>query len=855
MQSPEHRTDAEAPKSPRLRVMKFGGSSVGAPDRLLGVIDIIAARSAEGPVAVVVSAMGDTTDWLIEAATVAATGRVEEAEQVVDRVADLATSNGLVVLRALEGRPGGLAARPAVTPLVREVLAPLRQLLHGVALLRERTPQTLDLVMSFGERLSARVIAELLGARGVPGRFVDAREWNVTDDHFGDALVDWPATRARLAALAPGWEGAVPVNTGFLGSTPDGRTTTLGRNGSDYTATLLARGLGAAEVNIWTDVSGVMTADPGLVREAYPLARMSYMEALELANFGARMFHPRTMIPLIESGIPMRICNTMAPEHPGTLISREGAPDVRQPTSVTSLERQALLDIQWRRLAHHAPVGERTLAALHRAGVTVWMATQAAHGQALAVVVPEAEVERARAAIAKELAVELERRELEGIGERRPVTLLTLVAEAMGKLPNIAGRLFYSLGSIGVSIRAIGQGASDRSISCVIDAEDTPLAVRTVHAAFNLAHEEVNLLVLGRGVVGAALLGQIRDQGKALEHQHDIRLRVVGLADSRAACFDEEGLAPDAVAARLEASRRGEATGVTGPDLLPLLERLRRLPVPILVDCTAAEGMEALYPEAFARGVHVVAANKKPLTAPGPAVAALHAGARAHHRAYRYETTVGASLPVIETLQNLVRTGDHVQLIEGSFSGTLGYITGELMAGVPLSKVVRRARELGYTEPRPQDDLSGLDVARKALILARELGLSLELADVAVEPLVPAPLLAEPDVEAFLEALEGYDGELAARVEAMKAEGRTLRYLARVDPGATDRPVLEVGPVGIPAAHPATRLRGAESFVAFTTERFQEYPLIVQGAGAGGDVTAAGVLADILRIAQTLRGK
>jgi len=289
-------------------------------------------------------------------------------------------------------------------------------------------------------------------------------------------------------------------------------------------------------------------------------------------------------------------------------------------------------------------------------------------------------------------------------------------------------------------------------------------------------------------------------------------------------------------------------------DVRPLLDRLRRLPVPILVDCTAAGGMEALYREAFARGVHVVAANKKALTQSRTVHQQLMQAARQHHRAYHYETTVGASLPVIETLQNLVRTGDRVRLIEGSFSGTLGFITGELMQGQPLSRVVRRARELGYTEPQPQDDLSGLDVARKALILARELGLELELEDVVVEPLVPAELLAESDLDAFFAALEGYDPTLSARIEALQAQGETLRYLARVEPGATDRPVLEVGPVGIPRSHPATHLRGAEAFVAFTTERYQEYPLIVQGAGAGGDVTAAGVLADILRIAQTLRG-
>ncbi len=830
------------------RVMKFGGSSVGAPERLLRVVDIVADGAGQGPVAVVVSAMGDSTDWLIDAVRTAAAGDDSAAERIVDQVADLATSNGLMVLKELGSREGGVAASPQITPLVRELLSPLRQVLKGVALLRECTPQTLDLVMSFGERLSASVLAELLSARGVDGLFVDARDWNVTNDGFGDALTDWAASKERIASLKPAWTGKVPVSTGFLGMTPDGRTTTLGRNGSDYTATLLGRGLQAAEVVIWTDVSGVMTADPALVNDAYPLARMSYMEALELANFGARMFHPRTMIPLIESGIPMRIQNTMSPGEPGTVIDTEGDLKLNHPTSVTSLENQALLDIQFSRLAHSARVGERVLRVLDGAGVTVWMATQAAHGQAVAVVIPESQRERAEAAINSELALELERREVKPVGRRREVTLMTLVAEAMGRLPNIAGRLFYALGAIGVNIRAIGQGASERSISCVVDAADTPASVRAVHAAFNFAHEEVNLLVLGKGVVGGRLISQIHDQREVLERQHDMRIRVAGLADSKRAVFSPEGIDPATALQQLNAAEP------TGSDVGALLEKLRRLPVPVLVDCSAADGMQDLYPEAFCRGVHVVAANKKPLTESGEAYDALKRSARLAHRAFHYETTVGASLPVIETLQNIVRTGDEVLLIEGSFSGTLGYITNELMAGVPLSQVVRTARELGYTEPQPQDDLSGLDVARKALILARELGLSFEMADVQVEPLVPEKLLAETELEAFFSALQAHDATVAEHIAGLKAERKTLRYLARVDPGADHGPVLQVGPVGIPEDHPATRLRGAESFVAFTTRRYREYPLIVQGPGAGGAVTAAGVLADVLRVAQTLRG-
>ncbi|MBH25930.1 MAG: bifunctional aspartate kinase/homoserine dehydrogenase I, partial [Myxococcales bacterium] len=800
-------------------------------------------------VAIVVSAMGDTTDWLIEAAEAAARGEPAAATAIADKVAELALSNGLIAIRTAAARDGFEPPTTSeVTAIVRGFITQLRQILEAVGHLRECSAQTMDLILSFGERISASVLAELLRIRGVGALYVDARDWMVTDDTFGRAVVDVAATGARLAELRARWGERVPVNTGFLGRTPDGRTTTLGRNGSDYTASLLAQGLRAAEVIVWTDVSGVMTADPGIVQDAYPIARLSYMEALELANFGARMFHPRTMIPLIESQIPMRIRNTMRPEAPGTRIATTGAVDEERPTSVTSLENLSLLALRWRKLTQQAKVGSRVLKALEAAGVTVWMATQSAHGQTITVVVPQGEQALAVEAIRDELAFEFDRNDVEPLAVRAPVTLLTLVAETMSESLDAAGRFFEALSELGITVRAIAQGESSRSISCAIDAQDTRLAVRTVHTAFNFAHQELSLVLMGKGTVGGHLLRQIRQQQEALEQEHDVALRVVGLLDSRHEVFDAAGLDLSDVERLL--AERGEPRAAEGFEAL--LERLGKLPVPILVDCTAASGMERLYEEAFLRGIHVVGANKKPLTVPQGAWAQLMGAARRSHRAYQYETTVGASLPVIETLKNLVRTGDRVRRIEGSFSGTLGYLTNEVMGGRSLSEAVRTAHRLGYTEPRPQDDLSGLDVARKALILARELGLELNLSDVEVEPLVPPELLAEEDRETFFAALEAYDPTFDARINDLRRDGRALRYLARIDPSG---PTVQVGPVGIDSDHPATRLRGSEAFVAFMTERYSDYPLIVQGAGAGGAVTAAGVLADVLSIAQTLRGR
>ncbi len=846
------------------RVMKFGGSSVGQAERLARVLQIISTERKRGPIAVVVSAMGDTTDWLIEAADLAHKGEPDAATRIVEKVADLAIHNGNRMLALAEARGEKIAFRPPIETLVHDLIEPLHQLVYAVSLLRERTTQTLDLIMSFGERISATVIAEVLHATGTPAVFVDARTWTVTNDRFGAGLVDWEATQKKLFAASETWGDRTPIHTGFLGQTTDGRTTTLGRNGSDYTGALLARGLQAESFTIWTDVLGVMTADPGILKEAYPITHLSYMEALELANFGARMFHPRTMIPLIDSGVPLRIRNTMEPEHGGTLVNATGSADPSRPTCVTSLENLAMLDVQWTRLSYEASIAKRVLSALESANVAVWMTTQAAHGQAAAVVVPQGQVAKARAAIHEELALEIQRHEVETVKVREPVTLVTLVAEAMGQTSNVAGRFFGPLGAIGVNVRAIAQGASSRAISCVVDAADTDVAVRTVHSAFNFAHQEVSLLVLGKGTVGGQLLLQIAAQQDELEDGHWIKLNVVGIADSKRVVFDEKGIALAEYKERLDVTPPDTAP----PELIPLLEKLKRLPVPILVDCTAASGMEKLYAEAFSRGIHVVAANKKPLTIPWREREALMHAAKVSHRAYHYETTVGASLPVIDTLKNLVRTGDRVRLIEGLFSGTLGFLSNELSAGASLSEAVWNAKEKGYTEPHPRDDLSGLDAARKALILARELGLSLDLSDVTVEPFLPSELLAEDSLDSFFAALRRYDATMAERIETLRKEGKVLRYLATIGPSGegsrdsrppgsvrSERFAVRVGPMGIDVRHAAARLKGSEAFIAFTTERYSDYPLIVQGAGAGGAVTAAGVLADILKVSQTLRGR
>lgn len=819
------------------QIYKFGGSSLGTPGRLPRVLELIA--RGPRPLAVVVSALGDTTDWLILAARSAADGEITQARGELARVRELAVSTARPVLTA-----HGLRAFKAD---LDAVLTPVERTLSGIELTRECSPRSLDAVISAGERISIALVSRALTELGAPSVPVDARDFMVTDATFGSAAVDVAATREKFSTFLPAWSGVVPLISGFIGRTRDGHTTTLGRNGSDYTATLLASLFRAEAVTVWTDVLGVMTADPNLVREAAPVDRLSYDEALELAYFGTRMFHSRTIIPLRDCGAALVIRSTTQPDAPGTRIDATGNPDPARPTCVTSLENLSLIGVQSRRTGLSRPVGSRIVAALDAEGVRVWLSTESTLGQTFTVVVPVADEPRAVEIMQRALASEVLRGDLTIGPVRSPVSLVTLVAESMVARPDVAGRMLHAIGSVGVAARALAQGASARSISCVVDAADTALAVRTVHAAFNLAHAELNVLLLGKGIVGGSLLRQLTAHGTALRSQHDVNVRLVGLAGSRGGIFDARGLAPEAAAGLLAKAGHGRAVA----ELLP---ELARLPNPVLVDCTASAGMEEVYMAAFKQGINVVSANKQPLALPREQRDALHAAARRHFRVYLYETTVGAALPVIETLKNLVRTGDNVVRIEGAFSGTLGYLCEQLTAGVPLSAAVRRAKELGYTEPHPRDDLSGLDVARKALILARELGLKLDLADVQLKPFIREELLREDDPELFLQKLAAGDAETAAQVAELKAKGQLLRYLARIEPGANGATVT-VAPLGVDATHPAAGLRGSEAFVAFHTERYSQYPLVVRGSGAGGDVTAAGVLADILRLAQNLRSR
>lgn len=792
--------------------MKFGGTSVGSRERLAHMAQLVVA--APPPVVVVVSAMGGTTDRLLAMGAAAERGEDVEAE-----CADLLR----IHLEATDDEAAGAATE--------RTFGELRDLLRGISLLREQTPRTQALLVSFGERLSAPIAAAHIRALGRLSEAVDSRLLVRTDDRYDDAAVDREATRALCRSdLLPRLErGVVPVVTGFLGSTEDGITTTLGRGGSDYSGALLGAALDADEVWIWTDVDGILTADPRLVSEARTLGRVSYREAAEMSYFGARVLHPKTMLPARDRDIPIRIRSTFAPEAPGTLVSRE-TDDVPQGVkTVTTIRSLALVDVDGRGMAGLPGVARRIFGACEEAGTSVVMISQASSEQTVSVVVQQAEAPKLVQSLRRHFELELGAGLIESIDVRSDVAILSIIGDGMAGTPGVSGRLFGALGEAGVNVLAIAQGAKELSISVVVAGDAVARAVRAAHTAFGLTRV-VHLALIGCGGVGRTLLAQLSETRDLLD---GAELRLVGVANSTRWHTAAEGFDPGTLDEVLAAAGARPSDAALVASLVA--ERHTDL---VVVDCTAAE-TGALHLAALEAGFHVVTANKLPLAGPMADYRRLVTARDAAHVRYGYETTVGAGLPVLHTVKELLHTGDELHSVLGCLSGTLGFVCTELERGVALDEVVRRAAAAGFTEPDPREDLSGRDVGRKALILARAIGLSLEPDAVHVAPLVD-------DLELGLdEAVRMHGGALAQRFADAADRGCTLRYVATLADGRAEVGLREVersGPVG--------SLQGPDNIVVFHTRRYADHPLVVRGPGAGAEVTAAGVLGDILRVAR-----
>jgi len=683
---------------------------------------------------------------------------------------------------------------------------------------------------------SAQLLGQYLQSLGEACAVLDARDVLVVDRGELGVDVDWVQSAQRLAR----WREAHPsprvVATGFVARDRRDRITTLGRNGSDYSGAIFAALFNADELHIWTDVDGVLSADPRVVPEAVQLDALSYDEACELAYFGAKVVHPQTMSPAIERGLPIIIRNTFNPLHPGTRITAERT--VAGPIKGLTLSPDlAVLNLEGTGLIGVPGTAERVFASLRNAHVSVVMISQGSSEHSICCVVKQAEAVRARDALLQAFAHELNLGQVQRVQLTDNVSVLAAVGDGMAGQPGVAARLFESLGRAQVNILAIAQGSSERNISVAVDSRHATKALRAAHAGFWLSPQTFSVGVIGPGNVGAALLDQLQAAQSQLLGRANVDLRLRAVASRSRMVLDQRGLHGDWRSALAASS---DATGLDA-----FTEHLlsAHLPHALVIDCSGSAEVADRYAGWLAAGIHVVTPNKQAGAGPLPRYQAIREAAAASGARFRYEATVGAGLPVITTLRDLVDTGDEVLAIDGIFSGTLAWLFNKYDGQVPFSQLVAQARGMGYTEPDPRDDLSGVDVARKLVILAREAGRDLSLEQVQVESLVPEAL-RQAGVEEFMAGLDAVDAVFAERLAAAQARGAVLRYVARLSPEGA-----QVGLVELPAGHAFANLRLTDNVVQFTTRRYCDNPLVVQGPGAGPEVTAAGVFADVLRVA------
>jgi aspartokinase/homoserine dehydrogenase 1 len=833
------------PKLPSISVHKFGGASLADAAAVAHAASIAVEQSPRS--VIVVSALAGVTDALLDGARRAASG---DESVLRETSARLRERHRAIVMKLLRASPG----RRTLLAEIDAAMAELDALAHGLAVLRELTPRTSDYVASRGERLSARIMAAVLTKSGRRAQFVDGPEVIRTNGQFGNASPDLTATdRAARAALLPLLRRRItPVVPGFIGGTPDGEVATIGRGGSDLSATLLGRALRASSVTLWKDVPGLLTADPRVVSDARVIPQLNAREAAELAYYGAKVLHPRALTPLVNRSTPLFIRPFGEPTATGTEISARRTLTKYPVKALSAVTAQALVTVSGNGMLGVPGIAGRTFSALHREGVSVSLISQASSEHSICFTVPAASAEAARASLRAAFAEEIERREIDDVEVESNLATLAIVGLGMHGTPGVAARVFSALADGGINISAIAQGSSELNISAVVPEADLPAAMRRVHGEFQLSRlgggaavrpDHADVVLLGFGQIGRTLAGML-----ARTRQKGPHARVVAVIDRSGYVFEPDGISARRLAslakekasgARLSAVAGGAAA--TTQEALTSIAR-HALSRPIFVDLTA-DDTGPLLRDALAAGMDVVLANKRPLSGALTDARALQTAAQTHARRILHETTVGAGLPIIDTYYKLVEARDRVHRIDGCTSGTLGFLLSEIGRGRKFSESLRRAMEKGYTEPDPRDDLSGMDVARKALILGRLVGFEGELEDIALESLVPDAAKKLP-LRDFLAKLDDFDAAWEQRAREARDAGRVLRYVASVT-----RRRVEVGLQAVESTSPFAALNGTDNQVAFTTMRYQTNPLVITGPGAGPAVTAAGVLNDILALA------
>ncbi len=812
-------------------VLKFGGSSVATPERIKHIGTLIQPRISAGEkIAVVFSAFGGVTDSLISMAESAAKGKEEYTETLTayrQRHDD--------ALRALLGDEATTAAAQ-----LEENHKNLEELLNGVFLVREASPRTMDYILSFGERNSCYIISAYFKHLGLNAAFLDARKIIKTNKDFGAARVNFDLSYETINQYFSSVEGQLQVVTGFIASDIGGLTTTLGRGGSDYTAAILAGALRADRLEIWTDVDGVLTCDPRKVSKAYTVESLSYNEAMELSHFGAKVIYPPTIQPALAQDIPIYIRNTFNPDFPGSKISKEIDENAEgRIKGMSSMSGICLLTLQGPGMMGIPGIAARFFSSLARESVNVVMITQGSSEHSICVAIKQDKMNVAIAAAEAEFASEIDNKFIQPIAVIKDLTIVAIVGQNMRKIPGVAGRLFSSLGKNGVNVVAIAQGSSELNISFAIDTANELKALNLIHDSFFLSNlKTVNVFMVGVGLIGGTLLDQIKEQAQHLEEKQKLHINVIGLANSKKMLLETNGIDLNQWKENLLGSEKSSDVEAFVNEMIAM-----NLPNSVFVDNTANHNLPDYYKKILGSNISISTPNKVANSATYQQYEELKKLAKAKQVEFLYETNVGAGLPVISTMRGLIESGDEIVKIEAVLSGSVSYIFNGFSSSRSFYDLVLEAKDLGYTEPDPRDDLSGSDIKRKILILSREAGYALEPEDVVVEPILPPTSTAATSIDAFFQSLKDENDHFASMVQEAESENKVLRYIASLEDGQA---TVKLQAVGMDSSF--FGLQGSDNMIVFTTKRYANRPLVIKGPGAGAEVTAAGVFSEIISI-------
>lgn len=809
-----------------MQVLKFGGTSVANAENIKRVKDILQLKKAAKTV-VIVSALGGVTDELLKCSSLAASGD-SSYKEILQKL----TERHLSVVKELLP----LTNQSSILSFVMQQFNEVEDICNGIFLLNDFTDRTKDRILSFGELISSQIISAYLASDKLPNKWVDARKLIHTDSQFTKAAVQFDKTQQSIQSFFAESNDELFVIPGFVASDDKGNITTLGRGGSDYTAAIIGAALNASVVEIWTDVSGMMTADPRMVSNAKGIKQISYHEAMELSHFGAKVIYPPTIQPLMSKNIPVWIKNTFSPHDEGTLLHSNVYRNGDIITGISSINKLALLSLEGSGMVGIPGFSKRLFEALANNNINVILITQASSEHSICVGVDEHFVAKAKDTIDKAFAFEIEKGSVNPLSIETDLSIVALVGDKMKSHPGISGRMFSALGRNGVNVRAIAQGSSERNISAVIATADIKKALNVLHEEFfEVSYKQVNLFIAGTGNVGGKLLAQLAQQQEYLQQNLRLQLRVVGLTNSRKMHFNDEGI---------DLRKWKEVLDKSEPaDFDSFVSRIhsKNLRNSVFVDVTATEKVASAYDKIFSRSISIVACNKIACSSPYSYYKKLKDLARDHNVSFLFETNVGASLPIIGSINDLLRSGDRINKMQAVLSGTLNFVFNNYNGERSFAEVVRQAQNEGYTEPDPRLDLSGKDVMRKIMILAREAGEQLEMEDITNNSFMPESCM-QGSVEDFYAEMERQEDYFKKLYKEAASQGKKLKFVASFENGKA-----AVGLQHIDPAHDFYHLYGKDNIVLFYTNRYVEQPMVVKGAGAGAEVTASGVFADIIR--------